>query len=255
MSKPLPHIALIGAGPGDPELITLKALRRLEQADVVLYDALSNPQILEYAPQARKIFVGKRAGKHSFRQEDIQLLMVQSAYKFGRVVRLKGGDPFVFGRGHEELEYAKAFDIPVEVIPGITSAIAVPAAAEIPVTCRGIAESFWVVTATTKAGALSADIKHAAASSATIVILMGLRKLEQIVATFKKLGKEHTPAMVIQDGTLPNQRMVFGPLSELPSKVQEQKIGTPAIIVVGQSVSLHPEFIIQLSEKISNASR
>ncbi len=244
-----PHIALVGAGPGDPELLTLKALKRLEEADVVLYDALSNPDILNHAPNAKKIFVGKRAGKHSHQQEDIQLLMVQSAYKYGKVVRLKGGDPFVFGRGHEELEYAKAFDIPVEVVPGISSAIAVPASQEIAVTRRGVSESFWVVTATTRNGELSEDIKHAAASTATVVILMGLRKLSTIVEIYRQLDRADEPAMVIQDGTLPTERMVIGVISELEEKVKNKNIGSPAIILIGQSVRLHPEFIAEVTEK------
>lgn len=244
-----PHITLVGAGPGDPELLTIKALRALEGAKVVLYDALCNPTLLNYAKSAKhKICVGKRAGKHSYKQEDIHLLMVQYAYRYGSVVRLKGGDPFVFGRGFEEVEYAQAFGISVDVIPGISSAIAVPASQQIPVTHRGMSESFWVVTATTKNGKLSADISLAAQSSGTVVILMGLRKVEVIAEIYRELGRQDLPAMVIQNGTLENEKMVVGTIDEIPQLVKQASIATPAIIVVGQTVSLHSSFVSQLQK-------
>ncbi len=243
MQKSTPHIAIVGAGPGDPDLLTIRAMRTLQEADVVLYDSLVNAEILEYAGQAIKVPVGKRAGQPSFPQSDIQLLMVQYAYTHGRVVRLKGGDPFVFGRGHEELEYIQAFNIPVEVIPGISSAIAVPASQSIPVTRRGVAESFWVVTATTKSGALSNDIHLAAASSATVVILMGLRKLPEIVEAFKGESKEDLPVMVIQDGTLSTERCAVGTINTIQTEVAKAKIKTPATIVAGEVVSFHPAYV------------
>ncbi len=238
-----PRITLVGAGPGDPDLLTLKGARALAEADVVLYDALANRAILELAPHARKIHVGKRAGKHSRKQEDIQFLMVQYAYRHGHVVRLKGGDPFVFGRGHEELEYAKAFGIPAEVVPGISSAIAVPAAQGVPVTRRSVAESFWVVTATTKEGKLSEDLALAVQSSATIVILMGLRKLPQITRLFRAAGKAQVPALVVQNGTLPNERKVLGTIDTIEEQVAQAKLGTPALIIVGETVKLHAEYV------------
>ncbi|MFQ5446588.1 MAG: uroporphyrinogen-III C-methyltransferase, partial [Saprospiraceae bacterium] len=164
-----PRISLVGAGPGDPELITLKGLKALQCADVVLYDALANGELLgEAPPESLKIFVGKRAGRHTLRQEEINLLLVQSALKHGHVVRLKGGDPFVFGRGHEELTFAQAFDIPVTVVPGISSALAVPALQNVPLTTRGVSQSFWVLTGTTQTGQLSDDLRLAAQSSATL---------------------------------------------------------------------------------------
>jgi len=172
------RISLVGAGPGDKDLITVKGLKALQSADVVLYDALVSPDLLEEVPAtAIKLFVGKRAGVPCKKQEEINLLLVQSAFEFGHAVRLKGGDPFVFGRGHEEKEYAESFDIPVDVIPGITSAISLPLLQGVAVTRRGISESFWVLTGSTKEHQLSNDIKLAAKSSATMVILMGIRKL------------------------------------------------------------------------------
>lgn len=242
-----PKISLVGAGPGDPDLITVKGLKTLTTADVVLYDALANEALLSHAPgHALKIFVGKRSGKHSIRQENIESMMVKLAFEKGHVVRLKGGDPYVFGRGHEELEYIHQFGIAVEVVPGISSAIAVPASQQIPVTRRDVSESFWVVTATTKNKAFSQDLHLAAASSATIVILMGLRKLPEIVEAFRQAGKPDHPVMVVQDGTLPTEKCVVSTIAGVENAVREQGIGTPAVIVVGNVVSLHPSIVHQM---------
>ena len=242
-----PKITLVGAGPGDPELITLKGVKALENADVVLYDALANEDLLAFAPKhALKVCVGKRAGKHSLRQENIESLMVKLAFEKGHVVRLKGGDPYVFGRGHEELEYIQAYGIDVSVVPGISSAIAVPASQNIPVTRRDLSESFWVVTATTKKGTFSEDIRLAAASSATVVILMGLNKIRDIVHAFKQVGKEKQPVMVIQNGTLPNEKCVVSTIERIEQEIQDKNIGTPAIIVVGNVVNLHPSIAHQI---------
>lgn len=170
-----PRLTLVGAGPGDADLITLKAIKALQQADVVLYDALVNPALLEHAAAAApKVFVGKRAGAHSLKQDEINKLIVDSAMAYGHVVRLKGGDPFVFGRGYEELAYADKFNIATEVVPGISSSIAVPELQQIPLTIRGVNESFWVITGTTSSGEISRDIPLAAQSSASVIILMGL---------------------------------------------------------------------------------
>src|SRR6201996_9437999 len=173
-----PKITLVGAGPGDAELITLKAIKVLNIADVVLYDALVNEELLTYAPEnAVKVYVGKRSGDHTYSQETVNKLMVDYAINYGHVVRLKGGDPFVFGRGFEELDYAASYSIPAQVIPGISSSIGVPGAQNIPVTHRGLSESFWVVTGTTAKGAVSKDIYDAARTNATVVVLMGIHKL------------------------------------------------------------------------------
>lgn len=245
-----PKISLVGAGPGDPDLITVKGLKAIQSADVVLYDALANEALLVHAPaHTLKIFVGKRSGKHSIRQDNIETMMVKLAFEKGHVVRLKGGDPYVFGRGHEELEYISAFGIETTVVPGISSAIAVPASQNIPVTRRDISESFWVVTATTKQGAFSRDIQLAAASSATVVILMGLKKIRQIVAAFQSVDKGNQPVMVIQNGTLPNERCVISSINEIENAITQQGIGTPAIIVVGNVVNLHPSIALQIQAK------
>jgi len=245
MSKKIQaKITLVGAGPGDPELITLKGLKAIQSADVILYDALANPALLEEAPaSARKIYVGKRAGKHQFKQEEINLLLVQSAYLYGHAVRLKGGDSFVFGRGHEEMEFARAFDIETSVVPGISSCIAVPELQEVPLTRRGINESFWVITATTKSGQLSKDLPLAAQSSATVVVLMGLRKLPEIVSLFQKQGKQDTPVMVVQNGSRVNEQFALGTIDTIEATVKEKGLGTPAIIIIGEVVSLHPELL------------
>jgi uroporphyrin-III C-methyltransferase len=232
-----PRVTLVGAGPGDPELITLKAIRALRQADIVLYDALVSEAILDMIPAGIPVqCVGKRAGGHSYSQDDINALIVESAYHYGHVVRLKGGDPFVFGRGAEEVEYAEAHGVQATVVPGISSAVAVPASANIPVTARGMSESFWVITGTTRAGDISGDVALAAQSKATVVILMGLAKLGAILEQFSKHGKGNVPAAVIYNGTLPGQRNVIGTVSTLPALAAAQGVGSPAVIVVGEVV-------------------
>lgn len=248
MNTIIPRVTLVGAGPGDPDLITLKGLRAIQSADVLLYDALVNPVLLEEAPKnALKIFVGKRARQHSILQEDINLLLVQYAYAHGHVVRLKGGDSFVFGRGHEEMNFVKSFGIPVKVIPGISSCITVPALQEVPVTKRGVNESFWVITATTRYGKLSKDIAIAAQSSATVVILIGLRKLPAIMDCFLNQGKEQVPVMVIQSGSTCQEKVALGTVKNIVGVVEKVGLGTPAIIVIGNVVALHPH----LREKVS----
>lgn len=237
--KPIiqPKVTLVGAGPGDPELITLKAVLALNKADVVLYDALIDPVLLAHAPEsALKIFVGKRAGKHSQPQEDTNHLCVSLAKKHGHVVRLKGGDPFVFGRGAEEIEYIEAFGIATDTIPGITSAIAVPASAGIPVTKRGVSESFWVVTGTTSAGELSRDLALAAQSSATVVVLMGTRKLSEISKVYSKFGKGDLPIAIIQSGTTRDEKITAGFIHDIEEKAFENKVEAPAIIIIGEVV-------------------
>jgi uroporphyrin-III C-methyltransferase len=159
--------------------------------------------------------VGKRAGAHSYKQEEINELIVEFAYLYGHVVRLKGGDPFVFGRGSEEIAYAESHGVSTSAVPGISSALAVPASLNIPVTARGISESFWVVTGTTKSGEISRDIALAAQSTATVVILMGLNKIHEIMEQFQVNGKSDLPVAVIQNGTLPDQKNIIGKLRDL----------------------------------------
>src|SRR6195952_6175158 len=200
-----PRITLVGAGPGDADLITLKGLKALKTADVVLYDALVNEELLEYASKgAVKLYVGKRSGDHTYSQDAVNKLMVDYAINYGHVVRLKGGDPFVFGRGYEELDHAASYSIPAEVIPGISSSIGVPGLQQIPVTHRGLSESFWVVTGTTMDGKVSSDLYQAAKTKATIIVLMGVHKLAQIAEIFKNEGKGKLPVAAIQSGTTVN---------------------------------------------------
>ena len=232
-----PKVTLVGAGPGDPELITLKGILALNTADVVLYDALIDPVLLKHAPDtAIKIFVGKRVGKHHFPQEDTNQLCVTLAKKHGHVVRLKGGDPFVFGRGAEEIEYIEAFGVSTVVIPGITSAIAVPGAANIPVTKRGVSESFWVITGTTSSGELSRDLALAAQSTATVVVLMGTKKLPEIVQTFQNAEKTNLPIAIIQSGTTREEKITAGFIHDIEAKAIENQVEAPAIIIIGEVV-------------------
>ena len=238
-----PRITLVGAGPGDADLITIKGIKALKTADVVLYDALVNEELLEFAPEhATKVYVGKRSGDHSHSQESINKLMVDYALNYGHVVRLKGGDPFVFGRGYEELDHAASYSIPAEIIPGISSSIGVPGLQQIPVTHRGLSESFWVVTGTTTDGKVSADLYQAAKTKATIVVLMGIHKLAEITEIFKKEGKSKLPVAVIQSGTTRKEKVAIGIIDTIVEIVEENKISSPALIVIGDVVSLHPKF-------------
>ncbi|MEN9684383.1 MAG: uroporphyrinogen-III C-methyltransferase [Bacteroidota bacterium] len=238
-----PLLSLVGAGPGDPDLITVKAIKVLRKAAVILYDALANEELLNYAkPAALKIFVGKRFGCHALSQEEINTLITDHAFSHGHVVRLKGGDPFVFGRAMEEIDAARNAGIAVEIIPGISSAIAVPAGQMIPLTCRGINESFWVTTGTTQSGTISPDLLLAAQSSATVIILMAMSKLEEIMDLFTKSGKAETPVAIIQNGTTDKEKIVIGKVKDIVFRSQYAEITNPAIIMVGEVVSLHPSF-------------
>ena len=240
-------LTLVGAGPGDPELISLKGIKALQEADVVLYDALVHPELLEYAkPTALVRYVGKRAGRHSYSQPQINKLIVEYALTKGQVVRLKGGDPFIFARGKEELEYAETFNIATESIPGISS-INLPGCYGIPLTRRGINESFWVITATTSKGLLSQDVSLAAQSSATVVLLMGLRKIQEICQVFEEAGKAQLPIAIISKGSLPDGGMILGTIKNIQDLVRANKPLTPAIMVIGEAVGTHPEFYVKVS--------
>ncbi len=250
-TRKYPKLTLVGAGPGDVDLITVKGVEAIGSADVILYDALVNKELLKYAPyDSLKIYVGKRKDKHTYSQDEINSLIVESAFSKGHVVRLKGGDSFVFGRGYEELSYAQSFGIETSIVPGISSSIAVPELQGIPVTNRGTSESFWVITGTTSDGKISADIALAAKSSATVVVLMGLNKLNEIIAVFKNEGKQNTAVAVIQNGSLPSENSAIGTIETIGEIVREEKIGAPAIIVIGDVVKLHPHF----SQSLINSS-
>lgn len=237
MSSKTPKLTVVGAGPGDLELITLKAIKAIKAADVILYDALINEVLLEYASKdAELIFVGKRKGCYAFQQEQINELIVTKAKEKGHVVRLKGGDPFIFGRGAEEIDYVRAFGLETYVVPGISSALAVPAYQGIPLTKRGSSESFWVITGTTKRHQLSGDVALAAKSSATIVILMGMSKLGEIVRIFSEENKQDVSVAIIQNGTRDNENIGIGTIGTIEQIVAEKQLANPAIIVIGDVV-------------------
>ncbi|GAB4004817.1 uroporphyrinogen-III C-methyltransferase [Spirosoma migulaei] len=249
-----PMLTLVGAGPGDGELITLKGIRALRQADVVLYDDLANHTLLEFAPeQALKIYVGKRAGKASFTQEEINELIVRFAQEYGHVVRLKGGDPYVFGRGFEEYEYARQFGIRCEVVPGVSSSIAVPASQGIPVTSRGVSESFWVITGTTRKGELSDDLHLAVQSKATVIVLMGMSKINEICTLFCEAGRDHLPMAIVQNGTRADEQCVLGQVWNIPQLAAEQGVGAPAVLIIGEVVALHPSYLAECMRNFSMA--
>lgn len=242
MSLIIPKLTVIGAGPGDVDLITLKAIKDIKSADVILYDALINEELLEYAsPNTERIFVGKRKGCYAYQQEQINELIVVKAKEKGHVVRLKGGDPFIFGRGAEEIDYVRPFGLETYVVPGISSASAVPAYQGIPLTKRGVSESFWVVTATTKNHQLSTDIALAAKSTATVVILMGMHKLDEIVEVFSEENKQDTAIAIIQNGTMENEKVGIGTISNIQQIVEEKQLSSPAIIIIGEVVKQRAE--------------
>ncbi|NOR28650.1 MAG: uroporphyrinogen-III C-methyltransferase [Lutibacter sp.] len=235
--KKVPKVTLIGAGPGDPDLITVKGVKALRKATVVLYDSLINRELLNYVSKNTKlIFVGKRKGLHTYSQDEINKLIVENAFQHGNVVRLKGGDPFIFGRGSEEIEFIESFGIETEVISGISSSMAVPASQGISLTQRGISESFWVITGTTSERKLSNDIYLAAQSTATVVILMGMSKLNEIVSVFKKFNKNNIPTAIIQNGTTKNEKIGLGTIDSILEIVENKKLASPAIIVIGEVV-------------------
>lgn len=243
MNKKQPFVTLVGAGPGDPDLITLKGLKAIGAADVILYDALVNEELLSYAnPRCTKIYVGKRAEQLSASQDYINKLLVDYALTHGHVVRLKGGDSFVFGRGGEELDYVREYGIDTAVIPGITSAIGLTGLQKIPLTYRGISESFWVITGSKSDGTLSDDLRKAVQTNATVVVLMGYAKLLEIVNIYNAAGKSNLPIAVIQNGSLPTERIAIGTVETILSEVERNNVGLPAIIVIGEVVAKHEDF-------------
>nr|BFF37345.1 uroporphyrinogen-III C-methyltransferase [Tenacibaculum mesophilum] len=249
--KNQPKLTVVGAGPGDADLITLKAIKALEQADVVLYDALVNNELLGYVnPNTELIFVGKRRGCYRYQQEQINELIVARGFSHGHVVRLKGGDPFIFGRGAEEMEYAAKHGLEVAVVPGISSSLAVPAYQNIPLTKRGSSESFWVITGTTKQHQLSNDVALAAKSSATVVILMGMGKLSEIIQLFKEEGKNELPVAIIQNGTTPEEKIGIGTVDTIEEVVAKNNLSNPAIILLGDVVN-HRQQLLQVQQEVA----
>lgn len=231
-------VALVGAGPGDAELITVRGLRRLREADVVVYDRLIASGLLQEAPdEAERVFAGKAARFAAMDQRAIETLLIDRARRGKRVVRLKGGDPFVFGRGGEEIQALAAAGVPYEVIPGITSAVAVPAAAGIPVTHRELSSQVTIVAGyeDPEKEESAVDWEWLAQSTGTLVILMGLERLEAITVRLIAEGMDpSTPAAVISRGTCPDQVAVTAPLGELAAAVTTARLSSPSIIVVGE---------------------
>jgi uroporphyrin-III C-methyltransferase len=232
-------VYLIGAGPGDPGLMTVRGLELLREAQVVVYDQLVNPVLLEeVSTDAKRIFVGKQAGRHCIAQSEINHVLIQYAKRGYEVVRLKGGDPFVFGRGGEEAEALVNAEVPFEIVPGISSAVAVPAYAGIPLTHRKFASSFAVVTGHEASKAQSSvDWAKLATAVDTLVILMGLHRLPVIVTQLIAHGRSaHTPVAIIGQGTIDRQETVIGTLENIVAKSAPMK--APALIVVGDVVQL-----------------
>jgi len=251
-------VYLIGAGPGDPGLMTVRGLQLLRAAQVVVYDQLVNPVLLEeVAVKAERIFVGKQAGKHCIAQSEINEVLIGYATRGIDVVRLKGGDPFVFGRGGEEAEALADAGIPFEIVPGVSSAVAVPAYAGIPLTHRDFASSFAVVTGHEALKAKSSvDWSKLATAVDTLVILMGLHNLPAIVAKLRANGcPVETPVAVIRQGTTENQQAAIGTLADIVEKSAGLK--APALIVVGAVVKLQRKldwFTDKLTDSSNSAS-
>jgi uroporphyrinogen III methyltransferase/synthase len=235
-------VYLVGAGPGDLGLITQKGLECLAKADVIVYDRLLDERLLDSAPpEAEKIYVGKASSGHTKEQPEINQLLIKKAKEGKTVVRLKGGDPFVLGRGGEEAEALAENHIPFEVVPGISSAIAVPAYAGIPVTHRGLASSFAVITGHEDPSKAASSIawEKLASGVDTLVFLMGMQNLAEIVSELMKHGRlPDTPVAVIKDGTRPQQKTLVNSLKDVVAKVKEHRLGPPAVIVVGEVVRL-----------------
>ena len=246
-----PKVILVGAGPGDIELMTMKGLNAVKKADVILYDALVNKELLAFTkPKTKCIYVGKRFNDHKYSQLSINEMLVDYAFEFGTVVRLKGGDPFVFGRGAEEISFIESRGVETEVIPGISSALAVPTNQGISLTKRSVSESFWVVTGTTSNGNVSKDMTLAAQSTATLVVLMGLRNFALIMNKVKKYRHKYTPFAIIQNGTLPNEMILIDTLENYKNVIDSIDYTSPGIIVIGDVVADHPSFLEEEIQRV-----
>ena len=233
-------VYLVGAGPGDPDLITLKAIKALKKANVVIYDRLANNEILKYAENADLIYVGKKAGEHYKKQDEINQILIDQGKKHENVVRLKGGDPFVFGRGGEEMLALLEEGIHVEFIPGVTSAIGVPTSSGLPVTHRGVATSLTIVTGHEDPTKPNKQVKWDFKAD-TIIILMGIGLLEENTKEIMKYKDPKTPVCVIENGTSPDQRIITGTLED----ITQNHINTPALVIVGKVVDVFKESLLK----------
>jgi uroporphyrin-III C-methyltransferase/precorrin-2 dehydrogenase/sirohydrochlorin ferrochelatase len=232
------HVSLVGAGPGDPGLLTRLAVARLRAANLVLYDALVDERVLRLARRAQRFFVGKRAGRHSLSQADIHTVMIRAARRGRRVVRLKGGDPFVFGRGGEEALALRNAGVPFEVVPGVTNAVAAPALAGIPVTHRGLASAFLVVSGHDE-DAFAASVGCLTPEGMTLVVLMGYRRRSALARRLAERGwPPRTPAAIVAGGSWPQQQVWRGTLDDLASDNAQMDGDDPAVIVVGDVAAL-----------------
>jgi uroporphyrin-III C-methyltransferase len=238
-NTPVPELYVVGAGPGDPELITLKAYKILQNAQVVLYDNLANRQLLDITPKdCDHIYVGKQPYGNYTPQEEIHKLIKHFAFTKGSVVRLKGGDPFIFGRGFEEILFAREQGIKTHYIPGITSMQA-SGLEDIPLTHRAISEGIWIITGTKKDGTLSSDLKLAMQSNATVVIYMGMKQLATIAAAYLEAGNGDMPAAIIQHASLPHQKSARGAVKDLVAIAESKQLTFPSIIIIGGVTGLN----------------
>jgi len=236
-------VYLVGAGPGDAQLLTLRAVRLLERADVVVYDHLVSAAVLDFLPQkAERIYAGKRRNEHTMRQEQINALLVRLAQEGKQVVRLKGGDPFIFGRGGEELQTLAAHGVAFEVIPGVTAASGVSSYAGIPLTHRDHAQSCLFVTGHLKDGSADLDWPSLVRRKQTVVIYMGLSGLPDICRQMMQHGAaSNLPVAVVQDGSIATQKVVTGTLADIPERVKTACLKSPCLTIIGDVVKLHDE--------------
>ena len=251
---PLGSVALVGAGPGDPDLLTVKAVRLIKQADAIVHDRLVAPSILALAPRALRIYVGKARSRHALPQESINVLLVQLAQHGKRVVRLKGGDPFIFGRGGEEAEMLAAHGVPFEVVPGISAANGVAAYAGIPLTHRDHAQTCVFITGHLKDGTMDLDWPALARPHQTLVVYMGLQALPVLCRELERHGlPATTPAAVIQQGTTEQQRVVTGTNGTLAGQANAAALESPTLIIVGSVVTLREKLFPYGSDRASAA--